>query len=190
MSVARWLPKMRDELERLCAVWSVPLGVVVGWIEEESGGRPGESTTLREYGVFQIHPEESKDAGFDHERIRTDPAYGLECGYRLVDHYRRLASKLTAAAGVDPDDTSELNWRYAKFAHSIGAGAARRCMLAAGSSCASWGTFTAYCRDNEAALLQRTRHSPTKWAGMVDRVFETGAPYGLARLVCQQAPPF
>lgn len=185
MSSLKWLPALRDKLEQLCANWRVPLGVVVGWIEVESGGRVSETTKLREYGIFQIHPEESADLGFDHERIHHDAAYGLECGFRLVDHYRKVSWRFLSDAGARLEQGSETHWRMAKFCHSIGSGAARACIAGAQLKASSWDRFAEYLRMNGDALYKRLRHDPRKWLALVDRCFVVGAPYSVDSLVCK-----
>ncbi len=180
-----WLPAMQPNLEQLCAAWSIPLGVPVGWIQVESGGNPHSTTPLDELGYFQIFPEESKDLGFDHAKIGADAQYGVACGFRLMDHYRRFARNLlnSVGAGAVPDD-SELLWRFAKFCHSIGAGAARKCCTAASLECLNWDRFASFCTANMHDLRASTKHDPVKWIGLVDRMFEIGAPFGF-KLTCQ-----
>lgn len=180
--IGHWLPAIRAQLEQLCDLWHVPLGVPVGWIEEESGGDPHSTTTLKEYGLFQIFPDESTDMHFDHDRIRVDQAYGIECGFRLMDRYRSFAIAHLRDAGADVPNGSELAWRFTKYAHSIGFGGAKTTMVDAGPMCSSWESFTEFCRQNQASLLHRIKHDPMKWIALVDRVFKDGAPYGLEQL--------
>ncbi len=184
-----WLPKIRPRLESLCATWAIPVGVPVGWIQEESGGDPKEVTPLGELGYFQIHPDESKDLGFDHARIGTDPDYGIGCGFRVMDHYRKYArNRLNEVGAGGVPDGSELLWRYAKFCHSIGAGAARKCFMGASDECLTWERFTIYCSDHAQELRAMCGHDPLKWIGLVNRVFMVGAPFGTSTMICQGPP--
>jgi len=185
--ITRWLPALRVKLEDLCLTHQVPLGVAVGWIERESGGRLGDVTDLDERGYFQILPDESKDLGLpavDHKRLSTDSDFSLEIGFRLVRHYRKVVMGWEIS-GLDPG--SETAWRFVKFAHSIGPGAAHRIVVDASSQAGmlgSWGLFSEYCRLNDGRYRLSKEdgglgHSPAKWINFVNDVFVSGEPYGL-----------
>ncbi|MGH8276567.1 MAG: hypothetical protein ACRETH_07710, partial [Steroidobacteraceae bacterium] len=126
MSVERWLPKIREPLESLCAAWQVPLGLAVGWIEVESGGRMSEVTSLDERGFFQLMPDESKDMAIDHQRLSTDALYSLSSGFKLIDYYRRVVKRICFEAGepyIQP--VTESGLRLVMLALSMGSGATR-----------------------------------------------------------------
>jgi len=179
MSLA-WLKQIQKQLELLAIAWEVPLGVAVGWIQAESGGRLGEVTRLDERGYFQLLPEESKDLGIDHQRLSTDAIYSLAQGFRLVDYYSHQVDRFAYAAGLRVEKGSEYHWRLAKLAHSIGQGACKQMIIqAARLRLEGWTAFATYFLAHDAEYTAKFKHSPVKWIGLVDRVFEIGRPYGL-----------
>lgn len=189
LSELKWLPPLRGIIEKLCDIWKIPLGIPIGWIEMESGGNNHELTSLGERGLFQIMPSESQDYGFDHEKISVDVNYSLHCGFRLMDRYRTAVHGVLVATRLDQEIVadSEYNWRLIKFAHSIGQGAARKILLraAAANEAYDWRMFSVYCNDNNTSLTAMYKHSPAKWVGLVNDMFEVGRPFGVEKC----APP-
>ena len=177
MAPLAWLPKLRPQLEAACAADGVPLGVVVGWIQVESGGRVSEMTALGERGLFQLIPDEIEDLGLDAIKLSSDVAYSILGGMALIKRCRRYLRSY----GVDLPDGDELYWRLVKFVHSIGPGAARTVIREAArdGTLESWHALKAYCQARDADYLHRLRHSPMKWIGLVDRMFEIGRPFGV-----------
>ena len=162
----------RPALERL-AGHDVPLVMLLGHIQRESGGRPNERTKLDERGLMQIHPETSRQMGFDHNRM-FDPLYSMWAG---VEMFRRMADRLQREFPSWFPVRNDFFWRVVRFEFAIGSGATRqiiRRMQAERSEPRTWAQFTAYLTKNRAALLQLTKHDPAKWAASVDQVFETG----------------
>jgi peptidoglycan hydrolase-like protein with peptidoglycan-binding domain len=149
----------------------IPLEFLLGWIDVESGGRIGERTSLDERGYFQLHPEESKALGIQHQRLSTDPAYSIESGIKLVNKYAGMVSTRGYARG------SDLFWHLVKFYHAIGPGAAPRFlddMRQHGISPVNWATIQQYAVQNDARLLHVLKHSPAKWVHNVDELFARG----------------
>lgn len=180
-----WLPKLRPALESLCSAWTVPLGVAVGWIQVESGGRLAEVTTLGERGYFQLMPSESKDLGVQHERLTTDSMYSLSSGFKLLNYYSRSIGRMLRIAGIECVPVgSEYHWRLCKLAHSMGLGATRTIVSDAAEAkrISSWEELRTFALDNDEVLLKKTKHAPSKWFALVDRVFVIGAPLGVERL--------
>lgn len=177
MSLLSWLPALRERLETACTTNGVPLGVAVGWIQVESGGRVGEMTSLGERGLFQLIPDEIEDLGLDAAKLSTDVDYSILGGMNLI----KRCQKYLRSYAVNVDLGGELYWRLVKFVHSIGPGAARTIIRDASkaSVLTTWDAFEAYCTQHDADYLSRLRHSPVKWCGLVDRVFLIGAPYGV-----------
>src|SRR5215471_2398527 len=68
-----WMRQVVPLLQRYAG--SLPLPVLLGWIEKESGGELGSTTKLREYGYFQVMPSESQQLKLDHDRIHVDADY-------------------------------------------------------------------------------------------------------------------
>lgn len=175
-----WLDHLRLKLEQLCAFHAVPLGVAVGWIEVESGGRLQEVTDLGERGYFQLSPEESRSLHVDHNRLSTDSDYSLESGFQLVSYYHKIACSMIRNTAIDKG--SEYAWRLTKFAHSIGAGAAA--IIFGHSGAQTWMQFADYCAEHDVHYTAKLKHSPTRWTIFVDRMFDIGRPYGVESLVC------
>lgn len=169
-----WLPAVRGKLDVLCAEYSVPIGFVCGWIQEESAGHITSTTSLDERGMFQLLPEESADLRLDHERLSVDMDYSLEAGFILIDHYESVVDAFAIEGLTHTDD---LFWHLVKFAHSIGSGAARYIVRGArtAGAMANWSDFSAYCGRHEADIFAAVKHSPVKWVKMVDAVFTVAA---------------
>ena len=181
--VDSWLPKLRPQLQNLCTAWAVPLGVPVGWIQVESGGRLDEVTTLKERGYFQLMPSESQDLGLQHERLSTDSMYSLAAGFKLINYYSRAIARVCRIGGIEyVRPGTEYHWRLCKLGHSMGLGATQTVLLEAAKAHAtiSWDMLKSFALANDEALTKKTKHSPVKWFPFVDRMFLIGAPYGIA----------
>jgi hypothetical protein len=171
-----------DLLKQAAGASGIPLGVLVGWIAKESGGKlavhpqPGAGDTkLDERGLFQLMPAESKMLGFDHQRLSTDPVYSINAGLALIGHYMGEADKLGVA-----QHGSNYYWRLVKLLHTMGSGAVDKIIAAAKAdgAVASWEALEEYATSHDAELLHATKHSPVKWFPFVDEVYATGAPFG------------
>jgi LAS superfamily LD-carboxypeptidase LdcB len=152
----------------------IPLDFLLGWIDVESNGRIDVETSLRERGFFQIHPEESQDNRFDHERIGTDPEYSVQAGIALVRLYASLARKRFAWI----PSGSELFWRVVKLQHAMGAGLTKQLFAAMqqrGMPPTSWEVIKAFEPTAGAQALHRLlRVEPGRFARNVDKVFARG----------------
>lgn len=167
-----WLALYRPALERM-AGRDVPLAMLLGHIQRESGGRPTDRTKLDERGLMQIHPETSKQMGFDHNRM-FDPLYSMWAG---VEMFRRMAERLQKDFPSWFSLRDDFFWHVVRFEFAIGSGATRqivRRMQSEHVQPRSWPQFKAYLTTNRAALLHLTKHDPVKWAASVDKVFDTG----------------
>ena len=154
----------------------VPLDLLLGHVQIESGGRPNSPPTkLDERGLFQIHPATSRDMGFDHSRM-FDAAYAIATG---VEMFRRMADSVQREYGwLFWHGRDDFFWRFVRFQFAIGSGAVRTIVAAmrtAGVVPASWPAFKSFLTANRAALFSATKHDPLKWAGNVDRVFAAGS---------------
>jgi hypothetical protein len=186
-----WLAPLRPAIENMCSAWRVPLGVVVGWIEVESGGRLRETTSLGERGYFQLTPAESQDLGLQHARLSTDSLYSLSAGFKLIDYYRKIIARLLILRQPAIVSGSEYFWRLVKLAHTMGQGATSTILVdafAAGQG-SSWEALRQFALQNEAHYLQTLKHSPAKWFPFIDRMFQIGAPYGLDSSSLPSGPP-
>jgi hypothetical protein len=126
------------------------------------------STTLDERGYFQIHPDEAKDLGLDHQRLSTDREYSIKSGIQLVNHYEKFARSLEFSGN------DELFWRVVKFIHATGPGAAKKLfadMRSRGTAPSDWAAIREYANTNRERLLPLMKHDPVKWIDNVDKLF-------------------
>ncbi len=164
-----------DELKKASATSGIPLGLIIGWIARESGGRLDETTKLDERGYFQLMPSESAFLGLDHQRLSTDPVYSINAGLLLIGKYMKTVAGLgVAVAG------SEYFWRLVKLVHTMGSGAVKKIITAAkaANKAGSWNTLEDYAIGHDSELLSATKHSPKKWFPLVDAVADVGRPFG------------
>ena len=163
------------ELKQAAQSSGIPLGLLVGWIAKESGGKLADTTSLDERGYFQLMPSESQSLGLDHERLSTDEVYSINAGLLLIGQYMKDAQALNIA----PMGSSYF-WRVVKWIHSQGLGAVKKIVAeaqAAGET-GSWNALEGYALENDAHFLSTTKHSPKKWMTFVDSVYKLGAPFG------------
>jgi hypothetical protein len=169
----RWLPIYGPLLARLAGS-DLPIALLLGHVQVESGGRPGERTKLDERGLMQIHPATSREMGFDHSRM-FDPAYSIWAG---IEMFRRMADRITKEYSfLFTRGRDDFFWRIVRFEFAIGSGAFRQIVTAMQADRwlpHTWGEFRAYLAASRDRLLHATKHDPIKWATNVDRVFELG----------------
>jgi hypothetical protein len=168
-----WVNLYAPIIAKVASGSDVPLAMLLGHVQHESGGRPTDRTKLDERGLFQIHPGTSKDMGFDHAKL-FDPHYNIWAG---VEMFRRMADKLQREYRQLFPTRDDFFWHVVRFEFSIGSGALRkilRAMAADNVRPRSWAQFESYLTTNRQRLLSLTKHDPVKWAGMVNRVFTTG----------------
>jgi hypothetical protein len=160
----------------------VPLALLLGHVQHESGGNPNDRTKLDERGLFQVHPGTSKQYGYDHNRL-FDADYNIWAG---VDMYKRMAARLQKDYPALFPRRDDYFWHVVRFEFSIGSGALRkilRDMASTRFSPRSWPEFESYLRTNRNRLLHLTKHDPVKWSAMVNRVFETGERLARGQIV-------
>lgn len=167
------LPKLRE----IASSSSIPLGLLVGWIAKESGGKlavhpqPGAGDTKKdERGYFQLMPNESKDLGVDHQRLSTDSDYSLDAGVKLVKHYQAVVDALSAAVRG-----TTFYWLLVKLAHTVGSGQIKKWAKAARDAGrgATWDDFKAFVLGEHW-----TGPQPKKWLPFVDEVYAVGVSFG------------
>jgi hypothetical protein len=127
-------------------------------------------------GYFQIHPDESKDRGFQHQRLSTDPDYSVQAGIDNVRYYARLARQRFPSIPVG----SELYWRVVKLQHAMGSGLARRLLngMRASNIPLTWETIKQY-EVTDGPRLHRLLNPPNaaergRFGRNVDKVFVLG----------------
>jgi hypothetical protein len=160
----------------------VPLALLLGHVQHESGGNPNDRTKLDERGLFQVHPGTSKQFGYDHNRL-FDAGYNIWAG---VDMYKRMAARLQKEYRSLFPSRDDFFWHVVRFEFSIGSGATRKILRDMASrkfQPRSWGEFESYLRTNRDRLFKLTKHDPVKWGEMVNRVFATGEKLARGQLV-------
>lgn len=162
--------KILDKLRASAQKSGIPLGLMVGWIAKESGGKLSDTTSLDERGYYQLMPSESKSLGLDHQRLSTDSDYSIDAGVQLIRHYQSTINDLNVAnAGTS------YYWRLVKLAHSMGAGQVRKVVTAAKAAgqAGSWGDL-----EDFATAMSINGPQPKKWFPFVDLVYKVGRPFG------------
>ena len=157
--------------------YGAPLGLLVGWLARESGGKlavfkqPGLADTFKgERGYFQLTPEESKGVGVDHERLSVDSDYSIDAGMRLIQKYQALVDKLNVAARG-----SSYYWKLVKLTHSMGSGQVPKIVKAAkeAGQASSWEQLKSF-----ALGMSINGPQPKKWFPFVDDIYRIGYPFG------------
>jgi hypothetical protein len=171
----RLVDAILPDLAKASASSGFPLGLLVGWIARESGGRLNEITKLDERGYFQLMPAESKSLGLDHQRLSVDSIYSINGGLLLIGKYKALAEALGVATPGTP-----YFWKLVKLEHTMGSGATKKVVDAAKAEgdAGTWEALRDYALAHNDAILHETKHSPKKWFPLVDAVAEVGAPFG------------
>lgn len=164
-----------DDLRAASESSQIPLGLLVGWIAAESGGRLDERTKYDERGYFQLMPAESKSLGIDHQRLSTDSTYSINAGLLLIGKYMHVVDGLDVATRG-----SSYYWKLVKLAHTMGSGALAIIIAGAKAvgAAGSWDALERHAIDNEDKYLHSTKHSPSKWFPLVDKVVQIGLPFG------------
>lgn len=171
------LPQLRAAAERS----GIPLGLLVGWVARESAGRldevpkPLKGEPDGERGYFQLTPSNSREVGADHARLSTDSDYSIDAGIRYIQKCMGDVDRLGVAARG-----SMFYWMLVKLVHTMGSGATKKIVEAARAAGAagSWASLKQYALSHEGDLLSATKHSPSKWFPLVDKVAEVGLPFG------------
>lgn len=158
-------------LKQAAKTSGIPLGLLVGWIAKESGGKLSDTTSMDERGYFQLMPDESKSLGIDHDRLSTDPLYSINAGLLLIGKYMQIAANY----GIFPVGTMA-HWMLTKLIHTVGNGDVQKYVAGAKAAGAtrSWADFEAYARTGAAG----TKHSPEKWFDFLDALYSVGKPFG------------
>ena len=151
----------------------IPLAFLLGWIAVESDGRIDVVTSLKERGFFQIHPDESKDRHFDHDRLSTDPEYSVQAGIANVRYYADLARRRFPSIPAG----SELFWRVVKLQHALGSPLTKRLLdgMRADGIPLSWDAIKRYEVSHGPHLHRLLRIEPLgRFGRNVDGVFSRG----------------
>jgi soluble lytic murein transglycosylase-like protein len=107
----QWLPEARgnpNEIVRAAACrWGVPPDLALALLERESGVRNDVVGEQGEIGSAQILPATAVRYGFDVARLRTELAYNVDSGVRilraLADHFQNDWHSVLRAYNGGPD---------------------------------------------------------------------------------------
>jgi hypothetical protein len=149
----------------------IPLPLLMGWIQVESGRSLGSLTSICERGYFQLHPDESALLGLDHDLVGTNADYSVFGGVALVKHYRQAIDKLARKHGIDRG--GDLYWRLVKLCHWIPSAAEKilTAMQKQGASPRDWEAVRAFASDHRETLTARIKRDPIDGLDSVDRMF-------------------
>jgi hypothetical protein len=141
----------------------IPLEFLLGWIDVESGGHIDSSTTLKELGYFQIHPDEWKERisakfpGRKFEELSTDPDFSVRAGIMLVEGNRNAVTNSLQQLGFKPGP--DLFWYVVKLWHwsPLGIDVTLRHMKQNGFCPSNWDEFRNYMCSNQMEIMQIMR---------------------------------
>lgn len=159
-------------LKQAAKTSGIPLGLLVGWIAKESGGKLSDTTSMDERGYFQLMPDESKSLGIDHDRLSTDPLYSINAGLLLIGKYMQVIAKDAPSVAVG----TSFYFLLVKLAHTQGSGDTKVLIdgARAAGALGNWNDFYNYGLSGQA----RTKHSPAKWFPFLADIFQIGRPFG------------
>lgn len=174
--------KILPQLKAASDSSGIPLGLLVGWIAKESGGKIDEKPTkYGEISLFSLMPDEYKSLGFDDvERLRSDVTYAINAGLALIGRHMGNVNKLGIAS-----KNSSYFWLLVKLCHTMGLGAAQKIVAMAqeaGASTRTWVQLETFALDHNSDILHATKHSPVKWFPFVDLVYSVGKPFGFGSM--------
>jgi hypothetical protein len=132
----------------------IPLYFLLGWIKVESDGDNSTVTRLDERGYFQIHPDESKDYGFDHARLSRDEDYSIQCGIELVKRKMTKADSTATKLGIAKK--SDLYWYIVKLWHwlPLGVRVITEEAQRQGLRPQSWQEFRSFIVNNRLGIIE------------------------------------
>lgn len=164
--------------KRLTAT-DIPMWLVLGWIQAESGGRMNDLTTsagFSEVGLFQISAGEAKRLGVDTERVLVDLDYSIESGLNLIrmrqSDIDNILPKYPTLSGAFARG-SDMYWRLVMLAFSAGHASVNQYLSVMSSQNfvpRSWGDFLTWASKNQIGF----RRNPLKWSTHVERAFQIG----------------
>jgi hypothetical protein len=147
----------------------IPLEILLGWAQLESGLQLGSSTSICERGYFQLHPGNSIELKLDHDLIGTDKDYSVRAGIALVNQCRKYVNALRVPAGTD------LYWRLVKLCHWLPSGPKKllAVMRKSGVEPADWATIRNFVNQHDQELKSTfAGHPPSQGTQNVDHMFK------------------
>lgn len=170
--------KILPQLAAAAQSSDIPLGLLVGWVVKESGGKIGEVTSRGERGFFQLDPSEAKKVGYDDlDRLSSDVVYSINAGLALIGVYMGDVDRLNLSSAPKG---SSFYWKLVKLMHTVGPGAAKKWVQAGVDEgvAGSWESLRRYLTAHDSEMLHATKHSPLKWLPFIDEIYAIGAPFG------------
>ena len=150
----------------------IPLNLLMGWIQVESGRDLGSLTSICERGYFQLHPDESIMLGLDHDLVGTNAEYSVQAGIALVKMYRKTVDALSAKYGITKGD--DVYWRLVKLCHFIPSAPKKILALMdeAGAKDRSWEGIRTFVTEHKETLQASIKRDPLDGLRGVDHMFE------------------
>lgn len=142
---------------------NIPLHILLGWIEIESGRQIGSITNLCERGYFQFTPEDALDYGIkNHQLLSYDEDHSIQSGIKLVNHF--ITRTLTLVKKYGLPSQGDVFWKVVKLHHWIPSAPEKILadMQEHGVKPASWAVIASYALDprNEDRLQQTIKRHP------------------------------
>jgi hypothetical protein len=142
---------------------NIPLHILLGWIEIESGRQIGRITNLCERGYFQIYPGEAKDRGIkNHQLLSYDEDHSIQSGVKLINYFIARTNILVKKYGLP--NHGEVFWKVVKLHHWIPSGPEKILadMHTHGVKPSSWAAITSYALDlkNRGRLKKKIKRDP------------------------------
>lgn len=172
---------LTDEVEKIrneMGEQSIPLSILIGWIQVESNGNLGSKglASLDEKGLFQISKDESAAIGVDHSQVGNDVDFDIRTGIKLARYHAgkvdEALSQYPQMAQYFPKD-SESYWKLAMFGFSAGDSTMRKLignMANSGEAFDSWEKILAFAAENPSGY----KHSPVKWLAHITKAEDLG----------------
>ena len=153
----------------------IPLHILLGWVEVESGRQIGSITSLCERGYFQIHPDEAKDHKIsNHHLLSYDEDHSIQSGLKIVNTYIARTNLLVKKYGLP--SSGEAYWKVVKLHHWIpsGAGKILADMTARGVAPSNWSAITSHALNpvNRARLKKIIKFDPKQGIDNADKMME------------------
>jgi hypothetical protein len=159
---------------------NIPLHILLGWIEIESGRQIGRITSLCERGFFQIYPGEAKDRGIkNHQLLSYDEDHSLQSGVKLINYFIAKTNALVKKYGLPSQ--GDVFWKAVKLHHWIPSGPEKILadMQAHGVKPSSWTAITSYALDprNRGRLKEKIKRDPQQGIHNADEMLKRASAW-------------
>lgn len=152
---------------------NIPLHILLGWIEVESGRQIGSLTSLCERGYFQIYPGEAKSLGIkNHQLLSYDEDYSIQSGIKLINYFAARTDRLVKKYGLPSQ--GDVYWKVVKLHHWIPSGPEKILadMQALGVKPSSWAAIVSHALNprNRSRLQQKIKRDPQQGINNADKM--------------------